>query len=289
MNLFSKKRNFFKSDIYEQIPIPKPGQLYAVPMDNVLWHAKTAITESKVALPSWYRDLERNQDAGLRHCSGLIDYLRVGYNLPLWGHLDIRPPLAMGSGLWDARFDMTHSEPWKTEGLSMDDTSNWPKYLMESHIAGNQFGENQTGSQCPVATIKKRKKSTYIKLSNPWLFRTAPGWSSLILPQVWDCSANYRVLSGVVHTDFYHHANLVIDVITDSEFSIAEGTRMIHIVPFKREEVLKNSKVLRGDENAWRLLDQLGFGGVFQTSQMDGKYKKEQHKIDQQFSGKDNQ
>lgn len=288
MNLFSKNRNFFKSDIYEQIPIPKPGQLYAVPIKNVLWHPRTAITESKVALPDWYRDLERNEEAGLRHCSGLIDYLRVGYNIPLWGHLDVRPPVAIGDRTWDARFDMTHSEPWQAEGLLMHDTSNWPAYLTETHIKNNQFGENQTGSKCPIATVKKRKNSTYIKLSNPWLLRTAPGWSSLILPQVWDVSSNFRVLSGVVHTDYYHHANLVIDVITDSAFSIEEGTRMVHIIPFKRNDVLKNSKVIRGDDNSWHLLSELGFDGVFATSTTTGKYKREQHANDRQLSNEEN-
>jgi len=279
MNLFSKNK-LYKSDIYDQIPVPKNGELFAVPMSNALWHPRTAVTTSRTALPEWYRDIEKDISMGLRHCSGLIDYLRTGYSLPLWGHLDVRPPLSMGDRRWDVRFDMRDTKAWETENLSMDDTSNWPHYMKPEVLMSSQFGENQTGGGCPIAKIKKRKNSTYVKLSNPWLFRTAPGWSSLILPHVWDINADYRILSGVVHTDYYHHANIVIDIIADRPFSISEGTRMAHIVPFKRKDLLKNTQVLRGDENTWKLLNELGFNGVYTTTDHDGKYKREQHGVD---------
>lgn len=277
MRFFSRnKRGTIKPDIWENLPTPKPNQLFAAPVDNRLWHPKLAIRPSRAKIPDWFKNVPHG-DVTLKRCYGVADFMRTGYVMPLWATLDVRLPISKFDQRWDARFDVIHSRLFSVETI---DEYDMDYYFSYESLVRNQFPLHQTGSECPVAK-KKPRESSYLKLVTPWAIRTAPGWSSLFLPTLWEPNPHYEVLGAVVHTDYYPNANVVINVLSNSPFRIEEGTVMQHVIPFKRDESMLNTEVLKGDETAHKLLRDTGFGAVFTTREhTHGGYKREQRRMD---------
>jgi len=257
--------------------VPGPNELLAVPLSNVLWHPDIAVFANNSRTPAWYKKVT-TIGAGLRRCYAVADYVRVGYTIPLWATLEIRPPLDSRRQEWDVRFAVEKGDAFKIEPFSEHD---YIKYFWTTALLANQFQYQQSG-ECPVTAIRKRPTSNYIKLVNPWCFRTAPGYSTLFIPPIWEPNENYSTLAGVVNTDYYHHCNVVLNVTADAEFAIPEGTPMLHAIPFKREDGIKKSSIIRGDEGMHRFLDDLGFGTVYKKKDWFGHYKRNQAKIDKQ-------
>jgi len=277
MPFFSRnKRATVKPGIWENLPTPKPNELFAAPLDNRLWHPKLAIRASRTKTPEWFKQLPQG-DATLKRCYGVADYLRTGYVVPLWATLDVRVPISKLDQRWDARFDIPNSELFKTGTVDEEDMRYFFSY---ESLRKNQFPNHQTGTECPVSK-KKPRESSYLKLLTPWMVRTAPGWSSLFLPAIWEPNPNYEVMGAVIHTDYYPNANLVINILTDKPFRIPEGTIMQHIIPFKRDASILDTEVIKGDETAHKLLRDTGFGAVFTTQEdTHGGYKREQRRMD---------
>jgi hypothetical protein len=277
MRFFSRnKRGTIKPDIWENIPTPKPNELFAAPVSNRLWHPKLAVRASRTKTPDWFKDIPQGADT-LKRCYGVADMMRTGYVVPLWATLDVRKPISKLDQRWDARFNIIQSDLFKTESINEKDME---YYFGTKSLMRNQFPVQQTGDKCPVAKRKPRP-SSYLKLVTPWVFRTAPGWSCLFLPTIWEPNDKYEVLGAVVHTDYYPNANVVINVLSDESFTIPEGTIMQHVIPFKRDAAILDTEVLRGDQTAHALLRDTGFGAVFTTPEdTHGGYKKEQRRMD---------
>lgn len=279
MGLFSNKKSnenvTIKADIWEGLPIPKKHELLAIPLSNTLWHPKVAIYKNNKKTPDWFKEVATGE-LGLRRCYGLADYMRTGYTIPLWAQLDVREPISKLNASWDARFN---TPSYLVEPL---DNEAYEQLISKANVDRNQFGYDQAG-ECPVASMKQRKKSDYLKLQNPWLIKTAPGYSSLFIAPQWEPNSNYSVMAGVVHTDYYHHCNIVLNITTTQPFSIDEGTPMLHVIPFKRESALIKSELLKGDESTHKLLDKLGFDNIEQGHNWKGAYKREQSRHDKEL------
>lgn len=280
MRPFSRrKRRTIKPGIWENLPVPKPNQLFAAPCDNRLWHPKIAVRPSRSKTPDWFKDIPHGENT-LKRCYGVADYLRTGYVVPLWATLDVRRPISKHDQRWDARFHTAQSHIFKTDSITEGDMD---YYFSAESLRRGQFPLHQTGSECPVAKQKPRE-SCYLKLLNPWVFRTAPGWSCLFLPTLWEPNDKYEVLGAVVHTDYYPNANVVMNILTNDSFTIEEGTIMQHVIPFKRDASILDTEVLMGDQTAHTLLRDTGFGAVFTTvNDVHGGYKKEQKRIDSEM------
>lgn len=177
---------------------------------------------------------------------------------------------------WDARFN---APSYLVEPL---DNESYEQLMSKANVDRSQFGYDQAG-ECPVASMKQRKHSDYLKLQNPWLIKTAPGYSCLFIAPQWEPNRNYSVMAGVVHTDYYHHCNIVLNITTDQPFSISEGTPMLHVIPFERERALITSELLKGDDSTHKLLDKLGFDNIIAGFDMKGSYKKEQSRHDKKL------
>lgn len=282
MRLFSNIKNnkdgLVKADTWDQIPEVKPNELLVIPSTNHLYHPRISAYANNTKSPEWYQELEQ-RDFGLRRCAGLSDFLRSGYTIPMWATVTIRPPLSKLNPNWDAKFDNISSTVFNAGELSDKEKA---FYFSNDSLADNQFGFNQTG-ECPMSNDRKLNKSNYVKLLNPWLIKTAPGYSSLFIGMQWEPNQNYQVMAGVVNTDYYHHANIVLNIKGNSTFSIKEGTPIFHIIPFKREDISKKAELKRGDAAMHHLLDDLGFDGAFRYDDFAGKYKSEQSKIDRKL------
>ncbi len=66
------------------------------------------------------------------------------------------------------------------------------------------------------------------------------------------------MVPAIVHTDFYHLANIVINIIGDRPFSIRQGTPIAQLIPFKRDTDFTNIEF--NDEEYFKYVATTGFG-----------------------------
>lgn len=252
MRKHSKKLEIVSPRIFNDIPKLKNGEVLLCPDSRLLMDDSCRPYENSGNWPEWWKALQGNEGS-LKRCSGTSDYLSTGFTIPLWAKLEFRP--ALNSQNWDVRFDLAGHR---------------------GNFGIENFSYAQTG-KCPVSEVRAKKQSGYVKVINPWLIKTPPGWSSLFLPPLWNPNPNYTMLPAVVNTDYYHTANIVINVLTDEPFEIEIGEPMWHVIPFKRN---KSNTIIWANENAHELLHRRGFGGVFMPQRQKSKYKKMERDID---------
>jgi hypothetical protein len=128
--------------------------------------------------------------------------------------------------------------------------------------------------------VRKVEAAQYPKIVNPWRMETAPGWSTMILPVYWEPNDNYAVVPAIVHTDFYHLANVVLNITTDRAFGIKHGTPLVHLVPFQRNKDFE--KIDFNDESYFKYVATTGFG-MGHVAPFDGTaapYRRERIRID---------
>lgn len=232
----------------------RPGEIRFTPSDNRLMDM-APVVNSPSSLPAWFRRIGK-QPGSLRRCAGTIDLLSAGVTLSAWTNFRFRPA---PNGTWETGAD----DFGPPAGIGA--------------IQG--FSYESTGS-CPVTDIRKIETGQYPKLVNPWRMETAPGWSTLFLPVYWEPNEDYDVLPAIVHTDFYHTANVVLNIKTDSAFQIKYGTPLYQLIPFKRDSDF--SKILFNDEKDFKFVATRGFG-MGHVAPSDGTaapYRRERIKVD---------
>ena len=104
-----------------------------------------------------------------------------------------------------------------------------------------------------------------------------------MLPILWEPNNNYDVLPAVVHTDFYHTANIVLNIKGDSPFSIKWGTPLAQLIPFERKTNI--DKLFVADETNFKYVASVGFGTGHITP-FEGTaapYRRERIKVDKKL------
>ena len=232
----------------------KPGQVRITPEDNRLMTMPPYLN-GPTSMPKWYRALSKSR--GMKKCAAINDYLSLGMTMPLWSNIFFRP--SPEGNFWESRIE------------------NMQPPLRNLQIDG--FNYEQHG-QCPITGVRKIENAQIPKIVTPWRIETAPGWSCLFLPVLWEPSNDYDVLPSIVHTDFYHTVNIVLNIKTNTDFVIPYGTSMYHIIPFKRTSNFKEIKF--EDESRFKYVDVTGFGSGFlmPSTGTAGPYRRARHKID---------
>jgi len=256
----SEELKIHKVDSYKNLPKVSEGQVLIAPITDLLYDEPVMPVNNTRSWPDWWKEIE-SKDGSLRRCAGVADYISQGFTITMWSDLDFRP--SVDHNYWESRFDVSHDHPFQVQS----------------------FDYGQTGS-CPVTKVRKLEKANYIKMINPWLFKTAPGWSCLFLPVSWEPNPNFTLLPSMVNTDYYHHANIVMNILTDEPFKIRQGTPLQHVIPIPRTKALE---ILWASQDAYHHMDQKGFGSAFMPINMKGKYKKAQRAADSQKPEKKSQ
>lgn len=216
----------------------KPGEVRITPIDNRLLDMPPYLNTVDTQ-PLWVRMLSKEKGS-LRRCAGVNDFLQTGLTIPCWTNFTFRPH---GDNTWETRGDeFGYQNP---HDLPINAVQGFPFY--------------STG-ECPVTKIREEpmNEAQYIKLVNPWRIETAPGWSTLFLPMLWEPNNKWETLPAIVHTDFYHLANVVVNAKTSEAFTIKWGTPLAHLIPFKRTPEL--TKLIMEDESQFKYVASRGFG-----------------------------
>jgi len=242
----------------------KPGEIRFTPIDNRLLEMPPTVNSSANP-PSWFRRIAK-KNGSIRACAGTIDFLSAGILIPSWTNFYFR--LDASGGDWEIACD--EMSPPAGVGIV------------------NAFGYESTGS-CPMTSVREIETGSYPKLVNPWRMETAPGWSVLILPIYWEPNPNYDIIPSIVHTDFYHTANVVLNIKTDKEFSVKYGTPLVQVVPFKRSGDFE--KIIFRDESYFKYVATRGFGmgHVSPRSHTSAPYRREKISVDLKIQEEENE
>lgn len=254
--MFRRNPKYKIVEFFSDVPKVGPNEMLFIPRDNRL--AEVSPWQNSKKKPDWW-NLQKKEMGSIRTCYGTSDFISLGVTLPMWSNVSVRP--ASNGMDFELRCD-----PIAT--VDGDGIVNRIEGFSASSV-----------SSCPF-TEQRKINGHYPKLVTPWLVKTAPGWSTLILPRILEPNPNYTVMPGVVHTDYYHVINIVLVVTTDQPFTIPLGTPMYQLIPFKRNK--RGTKILEGNESMFRFLQGRGTGENYLTNIDRGRaYKREQRKADE--------
>lgn len=170
------------------------------------------LPSSKI-IPDWYKEVPPllkevpgyliNDNIGsVKKCVPVLDYLTSGYI--------IRNTY---------QINLTKSPDNIYEGFK----SNSAK---ADHVGGQPY------HQCPVNL--DGKKHHYVKIHQPWLIRTPPGYSCLIYQPHYFFNKNYEILPAIIDTDKHTEAVALVSIL-HSDTVIDPGDPLVVVFPFKRE------------------------------------------------------
>lgn len=218
---------------YKDIPTPKPGEIIVVPNDDRLMENPPFVNGSN-ALPDWFKRIPKTKGS-IRRCAGTIDYLSLGVTVPFWSNMYFEP-------------DMNARGRWRI--------------MIENYPEGRPFSNEpfpyESTGRCPMTEAREIEDAYYPKIVNPYHFKTAPGWSTIVLPPLFEPNQHYSVVPSIVHTDVYHTMNVVLNITAASPFSVKYGTPIMHLIPFKRNSDF--SKITALPMDAYRAIIGRGFG-----------------------------
>jgi hypothetical protein len=100
------------------------------------------------------------------------------------------------------------------------------------------------------------EKSPVLKIMNPWLVRTPPGYSTLFLPPLNRFELPLVPLAGLVETDtFYREVNFpaILSIAPGTTLEVPRGTPLVQMIPIKREAF--QAEFVATDAERYRAMD----------------------------------
>jgi hypothetical protein len=161
------------------------------------------------AVPEWFKSMPLDNVTGgvlkrtVKNCVPFLDALTCGYIIPL--ATDI--------------------------GLSVDESG--VLHFESRTIALFDIHRSNQFPGAPFANFP------VVKISNPWLIRTPPGYSTLFLPVLNRFGIPLVPLAGLVETDtFYREVNFpsVLTIGPGTKLTLPRGTPLVQVIPIKRDE-----------------------------------------------------
>lgn len=225
-----------KIDKYSDIKVAE-GQMVIIPWDNRVLEMPPYVNE-KSPVAQWVKEAP-NSGGSIKRCAATMDYLSLGITIPAW-----------------TNFRFSRSEGDDNWGFICDQFEGHNGHETEP-FRSQPFAFEQTGS-CPMTKVRDIENSGYPKLVNPYRIITAPGWSTLVLPVMYEPSRHYSVLPGIINTDYYHEVNCVLNLIGSESFTIPWGAPLMHLIPVKRSTMSHTLELL--DDSAFKYVIGRGFG-----------------------------
>jgi len=165
---------------------------------------------SAIPLRDWKMDSPKK-------CPGIIDWMTAGYILSAWSDIDV-----------------------------IQDKPGGPKAWLHN---GREHSSEHPPGQCLNLLDHKSHHLGTIKLPDVWMIKTSPGWSIMLQPLWYWKDQPWEQMPGIMHTDFHScEVNMNMVLKTKENFTIAAGTPLCQIIPFKREDVHGVSRAMRMED-----------------------------------------
>lgn len=186
----------------------------------------------KLNIPEWYKKLTHNPRLKtVKGCMPFLDTLTTGYLLRVAQDYGVK-----------------HN--YYNENIDKNDTYLEPSDVKENYCAIhhlNLFTHQSAGQYHPIEQVKgasfneRNKNLPVLKIFNPWVIKTPPGYSCLFLPPLNNTDDRFSIIPGIVDTDtFPNEINFPIIINGDKypalETIIKAGTPYVQVIPFKREK-----------------------------------------------------
>ena len=186
--------------------------------------------------PSWWADLP-SLPQSYRRCYGITDLMQNGFSVNMWCDADI-----------------THNAAEQSLNVRLSSRD----FLCES------FSFDQIG-HCPITDDRELTQVAFPKLVSPFHIRTPKGWSIMTFQHPLSYSRDYQVMPGIIHTDFYHEMNVVLNLMGSRDFTIKAGTPMLYCIPIRRSDAGTLKKIIHGGSEVSQLLQGhgMGYSGIF--------------------------
>lgn len=214
---------------YGEIPKPDKNEiLIATSQDRLLDSGMPFMNRGN--RPDWWSSLPSNPGS-YRRCYGITDLMQMGFTVPMWTDVQV-----------------THNHE---NGLNV--RTSFQDFEVES------FGFQQVGS-CPITDNRHYKEIAFPKIVSPFHVRTPKGWSILTFQHPFLYDQNFQVFPGVIHADFYHEMNVVLNIMSSNDFVIKAGTPVLYCIPFQRKSANALSTISYAASNVAKLLRGHGIG-----------------------------
>jgi hypothetical protein len=168
-------------------------------------------------IPDWYKQMPVDAADGpgktvptLKRCLPLLDAMSAGYLIPLANDLHL-----------------------KTDAGGSLEYSSGQIELMSSHSV-NQY------RRTPF------ERAIVVKFMSPWVVRTPPGYSTLVVQPMNRFHFPFPILSGLVDTDGHYqrlHYPAVCLMPPGQSLTLPRGTAIAQLIPFRREDWVSRSSV----------------------------------------------
>lgn len=177
--------------------------------------ATPVVPAAEVKAPWMKKQSSNKPDEKFLKCPGMFDYSRTGYIITAYTDIHIK---ANKAGIV-FKIEPPHLSP--QEHKMMQPSPFNPK-LVEG-----------------CAPVDDTVAKVVYKIPLPWSIYTKKGYSAYLMPALMHGSYTDKlfVYPGVVDYDDFHTINFVFSPLKECEFVIPAGTPLLHVIPFKREDM----------------------------------------------------
>ena len=210
----------------------------------------------KAHIPDWYKKLEHNMKRmSVKGCMPVLDTLTAGYVLKMPQDLFIEFNIdkihpETGEVIVDKKTGENIKDFKFRYGLCEGDS------MLAAKTMNLNGGDAQVHYQHQLegsSFLKKNKNFAVLKILNPWVIKTPPGYSCLFVPLLNNADDRFEIISGIVDTDKW---NLEVNfpfVINGDKYetlttTIKRGTPFVQVIPFKRDSWKMKLKTRTGRE-----------------------------------------
>jgi len=194
----------------------------------------TPIVPASKALPEWYKKIEVREPGRapwtiptVKACMPFFDAMVQGYIIPLWADLYVTTEINEDGNPYPVF-------RWGERG----DT------VIDSHEVNQTMGV--------PAMEKSLGGGPAWKFISPWLIETPKNYSTLFVPPLNNAHPHFEVISAIVSTDCYSqfiHFPFVWRGPADWEGVILQGTPVVQLIPFKRDDFRHDISAITEAEN----------------------------------------
>ena len=169
---------------------------------------------AKRALPDWLKTLAAIAPNGAptaKKCPPFTDTFSMGYIIPTWQEFNLIPV----DGVYSFRAGITHIHN---------------PYEQSKPVCSYQFPEQYQGTPLTGYQV--------LKIQTPWIIKTPPNTSLLILPPIGGTSLPFEAIPAVIDTDTYHVPfgfTCKIKYDPNKTYNIQPGQPIAQVIPFRRE------------------------------------------------------